>query len=278
MRKKFNVNTLVLPIPMENTVAQRIEALSKVQQIDSELDAIRKLRGDLPEEVQDLEDEIARFETRIENSKEDLANVEANIEQLRGKIQDFKKRIVYLEEQQMNVRNNREFDAINKEMEMLDLDIQVAQKKIRDNEAEEKIKRDKIVNTKEALEERRQDLQVKKSELDEIMAESDVDEQKLLKQRDKATKHLDERLLRSYNKIRGNSSNGLAVVSVKRGACGGCFNTVPPQRQADIREKKKLIVCEHCGRVLTEVEVIEEVEATPKRRSTRGRKAATKKK
>ncbi|KXX68786.1 zinc ribbon domain-containing protein [Flammeovirga sp. SJP92] len=263
---------------MENTVAQRIEALSKVQQIDSELDAIRKLRGDLPEEVQDLEDEIVRFETRIDNLNADLGSTEANIEQLKGKIQDFKKRITYLEEQQMNVRNNREFDAINKEMEMLDLDIQVAQKKIRDNEADGKVKRDKIVKTKEALEERRQDLQAKKTELDEIMAESEVDEQKLLKQRDKATKHLDERLLRSYNKIRENSSNGLAVVSVKRGACGGCFATVPPQRQADIREKKKLIVCEHCGRVLTEVEVIEEVEAAPKRRSTRGRKATAKKK
>ncbi|QWG07997.1 zinc ribbon domain-containing protein [Flammeovirga kamogawensis] len=263
---------------MENTVAQRIEALSKVQQIDSELDAIRKLRGDLPEEVQDLEDEIIGYETRIDNLERDLSDVEANIDQLRGKIQDFKKRIVYLEEQQMNVRNNREFDAINKEMEMLDLDIQVAQKKIRDNEADEKVKRERVVNTKTALEERRKDLLTKKSELDEIMAESEVDEQKLLKQRDKATKHLDERLLRSYSKIRDNSSNGLAVVTVKRGACGGCFNTVPPQRQADIREKKKLIVCEHCGRVLTDVEVIEEVEAAPKRRSTRGRKAATKKK
>ncbi|ANQ48478.1 hypothetical protein KMW28_10670 [Flammeovirga yaeyamensis] len=263
---------------MENTVAQKIDALSKVQQIDSDLDAIRKLRGDLPEEVQDLEDEIVGFETRIDNLKRDLGEVEANIDQYRGKIQDFKKRIVYLEEQQMNVRNNREFDAITKEMEMLDLDIQVAQKKIRDNEAEEKIKRERVLDTKERLDERRKDLTTKKAELDEIMAESEVDEQKLLKQREKATKHLDERLLRSYTKIRDNSSNGLAVVSVKRGACGGCFNTVPPQRQADIREKKKLIVCEHCGRILTDVEIIEEPEPAPKRRSTRGRKATTKKK
>jgi len=176
-------------------------------------------------------------------------------------IYDVSHNIAKYEEQQMNVRNNREYDAITKEIELQQLEIQISDKKI--NESFEAIKNieELIEETKSLLEERNKDLASKKAELEVIVAESEEEEQKLMKLREKATKNIEERLLKSYTKIRNNAKNGLAVVSIKRGACGGCFNVAPPQRQAEVREKKKLIVCEHCGRILADVEdVIEEPE------------------
>ena len=259
---------------MENTVAKKLEALEKLQALDSKIDEIKKIRGALPEEVQDLEDEIAGYQTRIEKQGDDKKELDDSISGNKNAIKDAEKLIKKYEEQQMNVRNNREYDAITKEMELQQLEIQILEKRIK--EAHEKIdaKKEEIEETKGMLNEREKDLAEKKEELENIVKESEADEQKMQKDRSKATKNVEERLLKSYEKVRGNMRNGLAVVPVKRGACGGCFNIVPPQKQAEIREKKKIIVCEHCGRILSDVEDVIEEEVKPKRRTTR-KKATT---
>jgi uncharacterized protein len=253
---------------MESTVAQKLEAIYNLQLIDSRLDAIVKVRGALPEEVQDLEDEIAGYETRLDKFKTDIDSFEEEIKRFKENIKESEKLIKKYLEQQMNVRNNREYDAITKELELQDLEIQVSKKKI--TEAGMKIDQKKadLQDLSELMKDRQKDLDLKKNELDTIVSESESDESKLQGDRDKQMKKVDERLAKSYTKIRANAKNGLAVVMVKRGACGGCFNTVPPQRQADIREKKKLIVCEHCGRILAGVEDEVEEEASKTKRRT----------
>ncbi|MGM9512560.1 zinc ribbon domain-containing protein [Larkinella sp. GY13] len=243
---------------MELTIAQKLEALLKLQSIDSQLDELKKIRGDLPEEVRDLEDDIAGFETRIGKFNADIQVLEEEIDRNKAIKKDSEKLITRYKDQQMNVRNNREFDAISKEVELQTLEIELADKKI--NEASFKIrnKQEEIKATQSALDERKEDLKAKMQELNQITSESRDEEKALLKDRDDQATHIEERLLKSYNKIRENALNGLAVVIVKRGACGGCFNVVPPQRQADIRDKKKIIVCEHCGRVFADVEGVPE--------------------
>ncbi|GAA4836743.1 zinc ribbon domain-containing protein [Algivirga pacifica] len=260
---------------MENTVAQKLEALKKLQAIDSQLVEIKKIRGDLPEEVEDLEDEIAGYNTRITKFEEELTAYKETIKEHKASIKEYQERIAYLEDQQMNVRNNREYDAINKELEMLGLDTQVSEKRIREAKIAIEAKEEQIGMTKQMLDERQKDLDAKQVELKEILSETEVEEEKLLKQREKASKNIEERLLNAYNKIRINSSNGLAVVPVRRGACGGCFNAVPPQKQADIKEKRKIIVCEHCGRLMSDVEIVieEEKKKTTRKRSVRRKKA-----
>lgn len=254
---------------MESTVSQKLEALLNLQKIDSRLDAIFKVRGALPEEVQDLEDEIAGYETRLEKFNSDLQSLEDDIKSFKENIKESERLIKKYQEQQMNVRNNREYDAITKELELQDLEIQVSKKKIGEAQARIESKNADVDALKETLNERQKDLELKKSELDTIISESENEESKLKTDREKASKKIEDRLLKSYNKIRDNAKNGLAVVMVKRGACGGCFNIVPPQRQADIREKKKLIVCEHCGRIFAGVEDEIEEEPVKKKRSTR---------
>jgi predicted nucleic acid-binding Zn-ribbon protein len=257
---------------MESTVAQKLEALIKLQSIDSQLNELTKIRGALPDEVQDLEDEIIGYETRIANYKKETEAVETGIEDKRNAKKNAEQLISKYEEQQMNVRNNREYDAITKEIELQQLEIQISEKKI--NESYESIKSIEVLieETKALLDERNKDLASKKSELEVIIAESEEEEQKFMKHREKATKNIEERLLKSYTKIRNNAKNGLAVVSIKRGACGGCFNIAPPQRQAEVRERKKLIVCEHCGRILADVEdVVEEPEKKKRTRATTSR-------
>lgn len=255
---------------MENTIAKKLESLVKLQSIDSERDELVKVRGALPDEVMDLEDEIAGYQTRADKQNQELAELEESIAGNKTAIKDAEKLIKKYEEQQMNVRNNREYDAITKEMELQQLEIQILEKRIK--EAYDRIEQKKVEidATKETLQERSKDLDSKKGELGVITQESEADEQKLLKDRDKATKNVEDRLLKSYEKVRANMRNGLAVVPVKRGACGGCFNVVPPQKQAEIREKKKIIVCEHCGRILADVEdEVEEDLTKPKRRTKR---------
>ncbi|TAE70969.1 MAG: hypothetical protein EAZ85_11190 [Bacteroidetes bacterium] len=256
---------------MERTIEQKLNALLKLQSVDSKLDELRRVRGDLPNEVQDLEDEIIGLQTRINNFGNDVSAFESEVESRRQRKKDADKLIQKYKDQQNNVKNNREFEALSKEIEAEELEMQLCDKKIKD--AQEKImrKQDEISKVDKNLSERQKDLDAKKEELNNILAESENDEQKLLKDREKQTKNIEDRLLRSYDKIRDNSINGLAVVMVKRDACGGCFNIVPPQRQADIREKKKIIVCEHCGRILAGVEEVAIVEE----KKTRGRKAGT---
>lgn len=242
---------------MEVTVAQKLDALLNLQKIDSALDEIKKLRGDLPEEVQDLEDEIIGYETRIKKFTTEIDEQKAEIAALKNAIKEADKLVKKYEEQQMNVRNSREFDAISKEIESQKLDALLFEKKIKEFQAKIEFKNQEIATIKLTLEERKKDLEVKKGELDNLVEESTAEEGKLEDQRVKASTKIEERLLVSYNKLRKNSRNGLAVVMVKRDACGGCFNFVPPQRQAEIKEKRKIIVCEHCGRVLADVEMIE---------------------
>ncbi|PWJ57406.1 hypothetical protein CLV98_107114 [Dyadobacter jejuensis] len=244
---------------MENTIAQKLDALLKLQEIDSSLDEIRKTRGDLPEEVQDLEDEVAGIETRLAKFKGEIANLNSEIDNFKSAQKDGEKLIKKYKEQQMNVRNNREYDAITKEIELQELDMQLADKKINEARARIRLIEEDANRADNSLKERNEDLKAKKDELSQITSESEAEEKDLLTSREKHTKKIEERLLKSYQRIRGNSINGLAVVNVSRGACGGCFSIVPPQRQADIRERKKLIVCEHCGRILADVESVEPI-------------------
>ena len=256
---------------MESTIPQTLEALSKLQTIDSKLDEIIKVRGALPEEVNDLEDELAGYLTRIEKFNADLADLEQEISDKKNAIKDSEKLILKYEEQQSNVRNNREFDALTKEVELQALEMQISEKRI--NEAVEKIetKKEEIKETVAIKDERLKDLATKKSELKTLSAESEEEEAKLKKDRDRAVKKVEARLYNSYEKLRINARNNLAVVSVKRNACGGCFAVVPPQRQVEIKEKKKLIVCEHCGRILADVELV--IEEPKPKRTVRRKKA-----
>jgi uncharacterized protein len=255
---------------MESTVAQKLEAIYNLQLIDSRLDAIVKVRGALPEEVQDLEDEIAGYGTRLEKFKRDIEAFEDDIKRYKENIKESEKLIKKYQEQQMNVRNNREYDAITKELELQDLEIQVSKKKIAEAGVKIDSKKADLEELNNLMKDRQKDLDLKKDELSTIVAESESEESKLRAEKDKAAKKVEDRLIKSYTKIRANAKNGLAVVMVKRGACGGCFNTVPPQRQADIREKKKLIVCEHCGRILAGVEdEIEDETVKTKRRTAK---------
>lgn len=251
-------------VATETTIAQKLEALLKLQHIDSALDSIKKMRGDLPEEVRDLEDEVAGIETRISKFNKEIAVQEEEISKNRNAKKDAEKLVNKYKDQQMNVRNNREYDAISKEIELQGLEMELADKRSREFEFKILNKKDDVSETETRLSTRKKDLDAKRKELDVLIAESEDDEVKLNKDRDKASKHVEERLLRPYDKLRGNYPNGLAVVMVKRGACGGCFSAVPPQRQADIKDKKRIIVCEHCGRILADVEDVIIVEKVKK--------------
>lgn len=232
------------------TVEQRLQALFQLQLIDSEIDRIRIIRGELPMEVADLEDEIAGLQTRINNLNEDVEGYTNLIAQKKQSIKDSKAAIKKYEGQQMNVKNNREFDSLNKEIEFQNLEIQLSEKRIREYEFELGNQTTVLNEANARLEERMGDLNAKKEELDTIIAETQKEEAQLMDFSDQAKALIEERLLTAYSRIRTNARNGLAVVTVQRDACGGCFNKIPPQRQLDIRQHKKIIVCEHCGRIL----------------------------
>ncbi len=256
-----------------NTVAQKLEALVKLQSIDTKLDQLKKLRGDLPDEVQDLEDEIIGYNTRLDRFKNELNELEESIKNNKTGIKDSEKLILKYNDQQKNVRNNREFDAITKEVELQELEIQILEKKIREAGENIEKKNEEIASIEEVIKERGADLDNKKKELDEILNDSQDEEQKLNSDREKATKKIDEKMLIYYEKLRKNLSNGLAVVSVKRGAADGCNIVIPPQKIAEIKEKKKIVIDEHSGRILADVDMEIEVEEKPKR-TTRKKKTA----
>lgn len=235
-------------------VSQKLELLQNLQEIDSKLDEINTIRGALPEEVNDLEDEIAGYQTRIDKFNRDVEEQEEEIQKNKNGQVDSQKLISKYGEQQMNVRNNREYDALTKEIELQSLEIQICEKRIKEAQQRIEDKKAEIAETQVLLDERKKDLTSKQGELEFIISENRAEEQILREEREKAAQLIEERLLKSYNKIRNNARNGLAVVTVQRNACGGCFNIVPPQRQAEVRERKKIIVCEHCGRILAGVE------------------------
>jgi len=234
------------------TVEEKLIALYKLQSIDTEIDKIKILRGELPLEVKDLEDEIAGLQTRVTNINEEIASFDTSIKEKESMMKDSKGLIEKYDEQLKNIRNNREFDSLNKEIEFQNLEIELAEKRIKEAKSSIVGKMDVISSAKMRLDDRTNDLKAKNDELEGIISETKKDEVKLSKESVTAEKVIDERLLNAYKRLRGSVRNGLAVVPVLRDACGGCFNTVPPQRQMDIAARKKVIVCEHCGRVLVD--------------------------
>jgi len=237
---------------IDASVEGKLKSLYQLQLIDTKIDRLRTIRGELPLEVSDLEDTVAGLETRVVNLEEELAELENQLNEKKQAIKDFQANIKKYESQQNKVRNNREYDAITKEVEFQNLEIQLAEKRIKEAKAAVIIKTELLEKSREEFEERNKDLKVKKSELDEIIAETEKDEEQLVKDSEVATAGIEDRLVNAYKRIRANTRNGLAVVAVERDACGGCFNKIPPQRQLDIRTNKKIIVCEHCGRVLVD--------------------------
>lgn len=244
----------------EISVEERLRALYSLQHVDSEIDKIRTLRGELPLEVQDLEDEIAGLETRLGNLREEVLNLEKAASKKTIEISESESLIRKYEEQQKNVRNNREFDSLSKEIEYQNLEIELFNKKIREFHFQIEEKKQLIAESEVQLSERQTDLDNKKSELDEIISDTQKEEETLLNKSKKIEEVIEERLLTAYKRIRSNARNGLAVVPVQRDACGGCFNQIPPQRQLDIKSRRKIIVCEYCGRILVDDEIVKETQ------------------
>lgn len=260
------------------SVEERLRTLYEMQTVDSEIDQIRTLRGELPLEVQDLEDEIAGLETRITNLNNEVKELVETVAKKKQEIKEAGLLIKKYEAQQMNVRNNREFDSISKEIEFQNLEIELCEKRIKEFTIEINNKKALIENSDTIFADKKADLESKKGELDEIVSETQKEEEKLVEKSKSFKGKIEDRLLTAYSRIRSNARNGLAVVTVERDACGGCFNKIPPQRQMDIRSRKKIIVCEYCGRILVDRYIcdfdnaIEEadkaaVEEKPKRRA-----------
>ena len=240
------------------TVAEKLKALYDLQLVDTAIDKIRILRGELPLEVQDLEDEIEGLQTRVSKYDDDIASLEKSITGKKQEIANAQDLIKKYEEQQNNVRNNREYDSLSKEIEFQTLEIELCEKRIKEFTAQIDEKKVVIEESRSVLDERKLDLENKKKELEEIIAETKKEEEVMEKKSDDLKDIIEGRLLTAYKKIRANARNGLAVVPVERDSCGGCFNKIPPQRQLDIASMKKIIVCEYCGRILVDPKISEE--------------------
>lgn len=240
------------------TVSEKLEALINLQRVDSEIDRILTIRGELPLEVEDLEDEVLGLQTRNRNIEEELEAIDQEVIDRKNAQKDAQTAISAYKQKQSNVRNNREYESLSKEVEFQELEIQLHEKKTKEALFRVDQKKVALTETKERFNFRTLDLEAKKKELDAIIAETKKDEEKLRKESDKAKASIDEPLLIAYDRLRLNSKNGLAVVPIDRDACGGCFNRIPPQRQLDIMQRKKIIVCEHCGRILVPAEAIAE--------------------
>ena len=235
---------------VDYSMQEKILALYELQKIDSKIDEINKVKGELPLEVQDLEDEMAGMKTRIEHINAEIEELNTLSKQRKREVGPAKIMIGNYKEQQNNVRNNREFDAITKEIEYQELEIELAEKRLKEYAAGVKVKKAQLEEAEALSKERTADLGAKKAELEGIEAETAPLVAEYSVQADGVKEKIDERLLAAYERIRRNVRNGLAVVTVKRDACGGCFNRIPPQRQVDIRQGKKIIICEYCGRIL----------------------------
>jgi len=247
---------------IEVSIERKLIALYSLQQVDSHIDKIRIIRGELPLEVQDLEDDIAGLETRIENYIQQSTNLNQKIVEKTQAIKDSESLIKKYEEQQMNVRNNREYDSLSKEIEFQGLEMQLSEKRIREFSFELSNLKEEIQQAQVELVDKRNDLEVKRAELDDIVAETQKEEQQLLTRSEDNKRYIEDRLLAAYGRIRRNARNGLAVVQIERDACGGCFSKIPPQHQLDIRMHKKIIVCEYCGRILVDQEIVDIVKAS----------------
>lgn len=243
----------------ELSVEDKLKTLFRLQLIDSKVDEIETLRGELPVEVKDLEDELEGLQTRINKINDDIKDLEEEIAGRKNGIKDSEALIFKYQEQQNNVKNSREYDALTKEIELQGLEMQLAEKKIKENRYSIDSKKELLVESEATIESKKKDLVVKKEELDKIIKETSKEEEKLKKLSDAAKKEIEERLIKAYDRIRSNYKNGMAVVTIERNSCGGCFNKIPPQRQAEIALRKKLVVCEHCGRILVDTAMNEDV-------------------
>lgn len=248
-KKDQNAKTAEMPIE------EKLKMLYELQRVASEKDKLKTLRGELPLEVQDLEDEIAGLKTRINNYQDEIKSLETAVANRKTTIQESNAAIKKYNEQQNNVRNNREFDSLSKEIEFQNLEIELSEKRIKEHTSELEKKREAIESSKKLLEEREADLDSKQKELEDITEETKIETEKLNEKAEKIEASIEERLLTAFRRIRKNARNGLAVVTVERDACGGCFNKIPPQRQLDIASRKKVIVCEYCGRILVDQEM-----------------------
>ena len=248
----------VVEDPVEVSVEQKLVALYTLQQVDSKIDEIRAYRGNLPLEIQDMEDEIAGLETRIANFKEESKKHQKDISDYKIKIKETEALIKKYEDQQNNVRNNREYDSLTKEIEYQTLDIQLSEKRIREITAKDNDVATKVANAQMRLNELNASLTEKKEELHSLVEGTEKEEEQLLKRSAECEKFVEDRLLVAYKRIRKNARNGLAVVGIFDEACGGCFNRIPPQHQLDICTHKKIIVCEYCGRILVDKGIIQQ--------------------
>jgi predicted nucleic acid-binding Zn-ribbon protein len=242
----------------ELTVEERLRALYDLQLIDSRVDEIRNVRGELPLEVRDLEDEVEGFKLRLQKLEDSLTDIDNQIKGKKNLIEEAKTLIKKYNEQQKNVRNNREFNSLAKEVEFQELEIQLAEKHIKEFKAQIEQKKEVIEGTKERLKEREEHLKHKKGDLDAILAETEKEEKVLLEKSEEYKTKIEERLAKAYTKIRTNVKNGLAVVPIERGASGGSYFTIPPQVQVEIASRKKIITDEHSGRILVDAELAEE--------------------
>jgi hypothetical protein len=236
----------------EMSIEEKLRILFELQMIDSKIDQIKTLRGELPLEVQDLEDEVIGLETRITNLNSEIEELKQQVASKNLEIKNSEGLIVKYTEQQKNVRNNREYDSLSKEIEYQTLEIELSEKRIKEYTQQSKDKKLLAEQAENQLIEVKGDLQVKKSELDSIVTDTQKEEDELQRNSEAFQEIIEPRLLSAYKRIRNNARNGLAVVTVKRDACGGCFNKIPPQRQLDIKMRKKIIVCEYCGRILVD--------------------------
>ena len=243
------------------SVEEKLTAVLALQKIDSKIDEIKTLKGELPMEVKDLEDEIEGLQTRVTNIDAEITSINTFIESKTGAKKDAQALIKKYEKQQDNVKNNREFEAINKEMEMQELEVKLNEKHIKDATYEQKDRMNARIKTEEKINEIESALKVKRKELEKITADTEKEEKALTKKSDEAKEKVDPRLLTAYDRIRASYRNGLAVVPIVRDSCGGCFNVIPPQRQSEIRQHKKIIVCEHCGRILVDSDMNDKLNA-----------------
>ena len=268
----------------EISVESKLQTLYQLQATLSAIDEKRALRGELPLEVQDLEDEIAGLKTRVEHIEGDINDFQQAVAQKQGEIKEAEESVERYKKQLDEVRNNREYDTLTKEIEFQSLEIELCNKKIKEANAKVEDKKRELVRTNDLINDRQQALDEKKSELDEIMQETREEEQALKAKAEDLETKIEPRLLSSFKRIRKNARNGLGIVYVQRDACGGCFNKIPPQRQLDIKMHKKIIVCEYCGRIMIDPELAgvktvetEVVDDKPKRKRATTRKTASKK-
>ena len=269
--------------PTDLSVEEKLKTLYQLQSALSAIDEKKALRGELPLEVQDLEDEIEGLTTRIEKIKNEISEFQKAISQKKGEIADAEASVARYKSQLDEVKNNREYDTLSKEIEFQTLEIELCNKKIREANTRIQEKQNELALNEEVIKEREGDLVVKRNELDEIMEETRAEEDKLKEKVKDLESKIESRLLTSFKRIRKNARNGLGVVYVQRDACGGCFNKIPPQRQLDIKMHKKVIVCEYCGRIMIDPELagvkIDKVTGEEKKTRKRAiRKSASSKK